>query len=100
MNQILDFYRDQFRVDKEEKIILISININSLHAKGWQVKKNQIRDFALLFKVDIIAFKETNVNQNKLSWRDRQEERLLGQWEKEYYSLLAYNIYDIGTSAF
>ena len=60
--QSLKFFENQFGVNKDKEITLIFININSLCTEGWWVKNNQIRDFILLSKVDILAFQETNIN--------------------------------------
>ena len=59
---IEEVYGDQFYSDKDEKIIVLLLNVNRIRTEGWLVKNDLFRDFILGSKVDIIALQETNVN--------------------------------------
>ena len=55
-----DYFGDEFDREKDEETSIFSVNINGLRTEGWKVKNDQVRDFVLSTKADIVAFQETN----------------------------------------
>ena len=53
---IFEEYGDRFYLENNNKIILISTNINSLCIEGQKVKNEQARYFVLSTQADIIVF--------------------------------------------
>ena len=52
----MDYFGDKLVIDKADEITLCSVNINRLRMEGWKAKNNQVRDFVLSSKADIVAF--------------------------------------------
>ena len=50
-----NFYGDYFNPRKEDKIAVISLNINSLRTEGWKAKNNLVRDFILESDANIVT---------------------------------------------
>ena len=37
-NNLIEFYRDYFTLEKDVEIMVILLNVNSLQTKGWKEK--------------------------------------------------------------
>ena len=62
-NELLHMkYGDHFCAKKDNEIIVVSLNINSLQTESWRAKNDLVRDFILKSEVDIIALQEVNIN--------------------------------------
>ena len=55
-------YRDFFSKEKDNKLIVVSANINGLQHEDWKAKNGLVKDFLLLYNVNIVGFQETNIN--------------------------------------
>ena len=74
---IKEVYRDSFHPNKKEEITVILLNLNGLRTEEWAAKNNLIRDFILKTNVDIIVMQKTNINWNKVAWKDHWLERTI-----------------------
>ena len=52
----LDYFGDKFIADKDDEITIYLVNINSLRKERWKAKNDQVRDFILSTKADIVVF--------------------------------------------
>ena len=71
-------YRDDFNKKKEEEILIISTNINSLQYEKWKAENNIIRDFLKHHNPDIVGFQEVNINWDKVPARHNWKARTIG----------------------
>ena len=62
-------YGDIFHLSKEKEITIISFNVNRLRTEEQTAKNDIIRDL-ILNEADIVSIQQTNVNQNKVAWKD------------------------------
>ena len=84
--------------EKNNELLCILLNVKDLKVKNQKAKNNILRHFILQSKADLMDLQEININQNKVEYLNRWQERSISWWEEGHSISITFNYNDIGST--